>query len=148
MRLTFLIQIATTLLMTGIIWFVQVVHYPLFARVCSDGFAQFEAEHATRTGWVVGPLMCVELASALLLLLPKYRPTFISPSTAWAGAILVLIVWVSTGLIQVPLHNRLAAGYDAATIVRLVATNWIRTVAWTLRSLLVVSWIANSLGQR
>jgi hypothetical protein len=148
MRLIFLLQISTTLLMTGIIWFVQFVHYPLFVKVGVDSFTQYEALHATRTGWVVGPLMCIELATALLLLLQEFRPAFISPATAFAGAALVLIIWLSTGAIQVPLHNRLGAGYDAATIVQLAATNWVRTIAWTLRSLLVLSWIANSLQQR
>jgi len=147
MRLIFLLQIVTTLLMTGIIWFVQIVHYPLFASVGAGSFAEYEALHATRTGWVVGPLMCIELATALLLLLDRYRPVCVSPVSAWTGAVLVLILWLSTGLIQVPLHNRLGAGYDAATIAQLVATNWIRTVAWSLRSVLILSWIANSLQQ-
>jgi hypothetical protein len=147
MRLIFLLQIVTTLLMTGIIWFVQIVHYPLFARVGVDSFAQYEALHATRTGWVVGPLMCIEFATALLLLLDRFRPSFVTPVSAWTGAVLLLILWLATGLIQVPLHNRLGAGYDAATIAQLVATNWIRTVAWTLRSALVLAWIAKALQQ-
>lgn len=148
MRSILILQVATTLLMTGIIWFVQIVHYPLFMRIPAASFAQYEAEHATRTGWVVGPLMCVELGTALLLLMPRYRPHFISANTALAGAALAAVIWLSTVAIQVPLHGKLAAGYDAALIRRLVETNWIRTVAWTLRSLLVISWIARLLPQR
>lgn len=144
-RVVFLLQIASTLLMTGIIWFVQIVHYPLFARVDAAGFMRYEAEHATRTGWVVGPLMCIELATAALMLMPQLRPAFIGKASAWTGLLLVLLIWASTAFIQVPLHNRLAAGSDAVVIARLVSTNWIRTIAWTLRSLLVLSWMASLL---
>ncbi len=135
-----LVQLACTLSMTGLIWFVQIVHYPLFARVSPQGFAVYEAEHATRTGWVVGPLMCVELAAALLFLLPRFRPTLVPAYQAWMGAVLVIVIWLSTALIQVPLHSQLGAGYDADVIAKLVSTNWIRTVAWTLRAALLLVW--------
>ena len=145
MRTLFLVQLACTLAMTGIIWFVQIVHYPLFARIPPGSFAEYEAEHATKTGWVVGPLMCAELVTAILMLAATFRPASIPVAEAVAGAALVLVIWLSTGLIQVPLHDRLSAGYDAETIARLVATNWIRTLAWTARSALTLSWVARLL---
>ncbi len=145
MRALFLLQLACTLTMTGIIWFVQIVHYPLFARVAPTKFAQYESEHATRTGWVVGPLMCAELATATLMLAHRFRPATILPAAALGGAILVAILWLSTALIQVPLHNRLGAGYDAHAVAMLVATNWIRTLAWTARSALLLAWTAKLL---
>ncbi len=136
-----LINLASTLAMTGIIWFVQVVHYPLFASVGADGFARYEALHATRTGSVVAPLMLVELATALALLAPAWRPAIVSAISAWFAAGLVGIIWLSTALLQVPLHDRLAQGFDAELVARLVATNWIRTVAWTARSGIVLWWM-------
>ncbi len=144
MRSLFNLQVVSTLVMTGIIWFVQIVHYPLFFKVGEPGFTAYEAAHARRTGWVVGPLMCIELASALLLLVPQYRPVPVFELSARAGAALVVVIWLSTMLIQVPLHNRLGHGYDARAIAMLVQTNWIRTVAWTLRSCLVLFWIAKT----
>ncbi len=137
-----LTQIAATLAMTGLIWFVQVVHYPLFTSVGLSGFARYEALHATRTGWVVAPLMVAELISSILLLNPRLRPLPVSAASAWLGLALVGVLWLSTGLIQVPLHSQLAAGYSARAVGRLVATNWIRTAAWTARSALVLSWVA------
>ena len=144
-----LVDLAATLLMTGIIWFVQVVHYPLFAAVGPSAIAQYEVVHATRTGWVVAPIMVAELLASVALLFSAYRPASMSVSAAAAGVALVAIIWVSTFALQVPLHDRLAQAPDAATIARLVATNWLRTVAWTLRSLLVLGWTAGALtGQR
>jgi hypothetical protein len=140
-----LLNLASTLAMTGIIWFVQVVHYPLFASVGADIFARYEALHATRTGWVVAPLMLTELATSLALLAPSLRPANVSAVSVWIAACLVGVIWLSTALLQVPLHGRLAQGYDAELVARLVATNWIRTVAWTARSWIVLWWMWEAL---
>jgi hypothetical protein len=40
---------AATLVMVGVIWFVQIAHYPLMARVSAGEFAAYEREHQTRT---------------------------------------------------------------------------------------------------
>ena len=126
--------------MFGLIWFVQLVHYPLFLRADPGTFAAFEAEHATRTGWIAAPLMCFELGSALCLLRQSLRPGQISFAEAVLGLTLVLILWGSTVFLQIPLHNQLDCGYDPAVIERLVSTNWVRTVAWSLRAALVTTW--------
>jgi len=143
-----LLNLAATLAMTGIIWFVQVVHYPLFARVGADQFVAYEALHRTYTGWVVAPLMVAELASAIALLVPELRPACVSAPSAWTAAALVGVTWISTALLQVPLHDQLSQGYDTALIARLVATNWIRTIAWNLRAAIVLRWVALALSDR
>lgn len=145
MRTILLSQLAATLCMTGLIWFVQLVHYPLFAFVGQTGSAVYEAEHARRTTWVVAPLMCIELATAFLFLLPRLRPAPVSAAAAWSGLALVGAIWLSTALVQVPLHTRLGAGFHLPTIEQLVATNWIRTIAWTARSALMLVWVGRLL---
>ena len=128
-QLLILLHAAATWAMVGLIWFVQVVHYPLFARVGEPGFAAYEQHHTTRTTWVVAPLMLTELGTAVWLVL---RPTG-DPALAWAGLGLLAVVWTSTAALQVPCHRRLADGFDAGVAARLVRTNWIRTAAWTAR---------------
>jgi hypothetical protein len=59
---------------------------------------------------------------------------------------LVLVIWATTGLVQVPLHARLTQGFDAAAHRRLVATNWVRTAAWALRAGLVCWMLGRGLG--
>ncbi len=139
--LVFTAQVFSTLAMFGVIWFVQVVHYPLFERVGRDGFAVYACAHATRTTWVVAPLMLAELASAATLLLQRYRPAVISTNEARSGAGMLLLIWASTALVQVPLHDRLQRAYSPACARRLVATNWVRTAAWTLRAALMLVWV-------
>lgn len=53
--------------MTGLIRFVQIVHYPLFTKIGSRGFAQYAESHRHLTSLVVVPLMLLELLSAFLL---------------------------------------------------------------------------------
>ncbi len=124
-----------TLFMTGLIWFVQVVHYPLFRRLGATDAAAYAREHARRTGWVVGPVMLLELGLALTL------ATRGGPA-AWLALALLGVIWASTAGIQVPLHRRLAVDPDPVAIERLVRTNWIRTGAWTLRSPLALAMAA------
>ncbi len=122
--------------MLGVIWFVQIVHYPLFQHVGENGFAGYERQHTRRTGWVVAPAMLAELASAVLL---AWR---MGGVLAWGGLAVLGLIWVSTGVWQVPAHRRLDGGFDVATHRRLVNTNWVRTVAWSARAVIALALLA------
>lgn len=126
-----------TIYMTGVIWFVQVVHYPLFNRVDSDRFTEFESNHQRLTGRVVMLPMLIELALAVLLV--WFRPDLLS----LAGLALLVTIWLSTVVFQIPAHRRLAQGFDDETHRRLVGTNWIRTLAWSLRTPIALAMLWN-----
>jgi magnesium-transporting ATPase (P-type) len=130
---------AATWAMTGLIWFVQIVHYPLFSGVGRPEFAAYEAAHARLTTWVVAPLMLTELITALGVALSG--PQQIPSRERWFGLALVGALWLSTAAVQVPLHNRLAAGFDAGAWAALVQSNWIRTAVWSMRALLAARWL-------
>jgi hypothetical protein len=131
------LETVAALLMTGIIWFVQIVHYPLLLEVAGERFCLYVQRHQVLITWVVGPPMLLEVACAggllwttpTLLLEPAYATSF--------G--LLLVIWLSTGLLQVPLHGKLCKVCDERSVRRLIATNWIRTVAWTGRAVLLGS---------
>jgi hypothetical protein len=131
LKLILLLNVAATLYMVGLIWCVQIVHYPLFAHVGKDGFAAYEAAHSSLITLVVGPPMLLELATAGLLLF--FRSPAIRLSEAIIGALLVAVIWLSTMFLQVPQHSILSSGFDAAAHQFLVSSNWLRTVAWSLR---------------
>ena len=125
-----------TIGMFGVIWIVQLVHYPLFDRVDRANFAAFEAAHSRQITWVVMPLMLGELATAMLL---AFRMS--GHPTAWVwwtGLVMVGLLWLSTAVLSIPEHSRLGAGWDEAAYRRLVTTNWPRTILWTARSLLAL----------
>jgi hypothetical protein len=139
--LVFLIHLGATWALVGLIWFVQVVHYPLFAEVDRGRFRSYEAQHTRRTGWLVGVLMPIEAGTALWLAWDPPNGT----DQLWLvlGLGLVGALWLTTLLVHVPMHRRLSTGFDAESIRRLVATNWIRTILWSMRGLLILSVAAS-----
>ena len=134
----FLLHFAATWYLVGLCWLVQRVQYPLMDRVGRAGYAAYEQAHVARIGPVVAPVMLIEMATALWLLFvgdPLFR------STGFLITIgLLVVIWTSTFLVQVPLHGRLVGGFDEAAHASLVSTNWIRTIGWTIRGALL-SWI-------
>jgi hypothetical protein len=133
------VHLLATAAMVGIIWFVQVVHYPLFASVGTDDFQEHQHRHQRLTSYVVGPFMGVELATAAWIALRP--PPGVPAGLALAGVLLLLAIHLATLTCSVPTHGRLARGFDPAEHRFLVRTNWIRTVGWSLRGVLAVLFV-------
>jgi hypothetical protein len=113
-----------------LIWLVQVIIYPGMYGWVNNTFAELHRDYSRRISLIVGPLM---LAQAVLAL----RQVIIEPQLAVVlQAVLIVSVWGVTAFISMPLHRRLRAGYDSRVINRLIKTNWLRTVGWSLVSLL------------
>lgn len=137
-------NLVSTWYMVGLIWFVQIVHYPLFAGVGRDTFVEYQKRHQLWTTVVVGPAMLVEAFSTILL--AWYTPVGVAMWQVISGIGLILIIWISTAVLQVPCHGRLGAGFDRHVHARLVGSNWIRTIAWTGRGMLVAWMLADVLS--
>ncbi len=123
-------HLAVTLYMAGLVVFVQVVHYPLMAKVGAGDFVSYEVEHMRRTGWVVAPAMLIELGGAIWLAAASVPD---AAGASWLGLLLLGVIWVSTGFVQAPAHRRLSRGFDAGVHRRLVSGNWVRTGCWIAR---------------
>jgi len=139
-----LVHAAATWFMVGLIWFVQIVHYPLFTLIPTSHITPYAASHQSLTTRVVAPAMLIELVAAVALFFgrspnPSYSALLIT------GAALLAAAWASTFLIQVPLHRALlipaSPAHHAGLLARLVATNWIRTVAWTIRGAISIAML-------
>ena len=131
-----LANLAASGMMIGLIWVIQMVHYPLFAAVGREAWPAYARSHGRWITVLVLPWMTVELVTSLALI--RYRPAAITEMEAWLGLAFVGVLWASTGLLQGPLFTRLAAQWDPAVHRRLVLTNWIRTFAWTARGVLLL----------
>ncbi len=127
-------QTVATWYMVGVIWMVQLIHYPLMAKVGREQFVEYERLHTTGMGFVVIPGMMVELVTSVVWVRTATERDAI---WAWCGLGLVAVIWLSTFLVQVPLHEQLSQAFDAAAHRRLVGTNWVRTVAWTARGVMM-----------
>jgi hypothetical protein len=135
---TLVIAATASWAMVGLIWMVQLVHYPMLAMYSAAAPATAAADHQRRISWVVGPLMVAEGFSALILL--AERPATMPAWSAWAAAALLGVALTSTVMVQVPLHARLAERHDVRDAAQLISSNWVRTVAWTVRGLLL-AWV-------
>jgi uncharacterized membrane protein len=133
-----LVHLPATLFMTGVIWLVQLVHYPLYMHIGRDAFVEYETRHTQLIFWIVAPGMVLESITAVLLF--WFGPVEMSQIMWWFGVGLLFVIWMSTARVQMPCHHRLLQGYDDATVTRLISTNWVRTIAWSMRSLLLL-WI-------
>lgn len=135
---------SATLVMVGLIWFVQIVHYPLLAQFGAHTSTTVADEHQRRTGLVVALPMAVEGTTTLALLLDP--PVGVWVGWPWIGAVVLAVVLGSTVLLSVPLHARMSRGHDERTGRRLVLTNWPRTIGWTVRGIICAVMVVQSIG--
>lgn len=128
--LGWLANLATGWAIFGLIWTIQLVHYPSFRYV--PDFTDFHAHHTSSITLVVGPLMVAELAAVSWAV---YQSGF---SWVWViPFVTVVAIWALTFFWAVPLHESLATNRDDATIEALIAANWPRTLLWTLKAVWV-----------
>lgn len=136
-NLIFVLNLAATLFLTGLIWTVQLVHYPSFRFIEGTRFQEFHPFHSKRISLLVIPLMIFELATSGVLW------WFSDPfSLDSIGFYLVILIWVSTAFFSVPAHGKLISGKDHEAIRFLINTNWMRTLLWTTKAVIGLYFLA------
>lgn len=121
-------NVAVSWALFGLIWTIQLVHYPSF-RYISD-FSAFHGHHTTSITFVVGPLMLLEL------LLACYLAWHYQWSWSWLLPLfMVLLIWLLTFFWAVPLHEKLSRAPSELLINQLLLANWPRTVLWTVKAI-------------
>ena len=139
LHLVLIAQVAASAGMFGVIWVIQLVQYPLMSLVPSESFRAYEKGHQRRITWVVAPLMAVEGGCVLLVFF--WRPGAIPFALALIGGVLEAIAIGVTAFISAPTHGRLASTGDQRLLDHLIATNWIRSIAWTGRGALAIAML-------
>lgn len=127
---------SATSVMLAVIWFVQLIRYPSFRLVPAHQFAAYHRRYTTRIGLIVGPTMTLELLTGTALLTQSSGTRF---TIIASGMCLLVLIWISTAVVQIPCHNFLGRGFDQDRHRLLVKTNWIRTISWSVRWVLVIS---------
>lgn len=125
-----ILNLFSSFFLCGLIWTVQLVHYPLFSFLDPERFTEASAFHRQKISYIVVPVMLTELFTSIWLSLFSTSHMFIHIS----GLIAVLLIWSITFLLQVPLHAYLSDHYDKKLIQRLVRSNWWRTLLWSVKS--------------
>ena len=128
--------IGINIFMLSVIYFTQFVSYPLFLKVSKEKFTSYHDAYTVYISFIVAPAMVIELLLSLNIL--RYQIDLISA----INLILISIIWLSTFLIQVPIHKTISFKKDSKKIKRLISTNYIRTISWCTKlylSILLVS---------
>ncbi len=128
-----LIHLITSWALFGLIWTIQLSHYPTFRFIANADFSEFHNHHTFSISIIVLPLMLLELG---LVTRRSYHSNW---NRDWLIAFgLIILIWASTFFIQVPLHEQLEKGKDLNTIQQLVTSNWIRSFLWSVKAI----WIS------
>ncbi len=118
--------------MTGLIFTVQQVHYPSFLWIAPERIPDFETFHSSRMIWITAPIMALELLSSVALFWTSNR---ISQAYTLINIISVLVLWMLTLLVSMPIHRKLKNNYSQKNIEFLISSNRPRALLWAMRSL-------------
>ena len=130
------IHLIATSIMVGVIWVIQLVHYPSFHFIELKQYTTFQRFHMSRISFVVIPAMLTELFTLILIIISTDP---IDTLLTVSGLLLVLI-WLMTAVFFSGVHQKLTLGYDKTVVDKLVKLNWGRTLLWTLRLLLIYAY--------
>lgn len=136
MDLLFFLNVISAFLLTGVIWTIQIVHYPSFHYIDKMSFTNFHHFHERRISIIVMPLMLIELTTSTALYINNMSSIVFA-----LNLLIVVMIWCSTFFVQVPIHSILSQKKDKKLIEKLVNTNWIRTFLWSMRMLLIIDEI-------
>lgn len=126
MPLIELVHAAAVFALFGLIWTIQLVHYPMFKYVEAPHWPRFHGLHSRNITFVVFPLMLIELLTALQLFVKE------STSTNLIFVVCAGLTWLLTILLFVPLHGKVSNRPLPNIFDKLVAYNWTRVLAWTI----------------
>lgn len=131
-------HLAVTWMLVGLIWVMQLLVYPQFRKVGEDEFIRYHFAHCLRVGLIIAPLLAIETLTAICLLYQGHRERAFVTSV-----VLIPVIWLITAVIYAPLHTRLMLGRHPETLRRLILANWLRTILWTVRGILVAALALN-----
>ena len=131
-----IIHLIATSVMVGVIWVIQLVHYPSFHFIELKQYTTFQRFHMSRISYVVIPAMFTELFTLILFIISTDKiDSFISIS-----GLLLILIWLITAVFFSGVHQKLTLGYDKVIVDKLVKLNWGRTLLWTLRLFLISAY--------
>ena len=126
------IHFLSTSLMVGIIWVIQLLHYPTFHFIKESDYVEFQHFHMQRISFIVVPVMIIELLSGFMLVY------YFRSNLLILCLIILLVIWLITFVFFTKLHQSLLDGYDKIIVDKLVQINWSRTVLWSLRLIILI----------
>ena len=115
-------------IMLGVILITQIVSYPMFKYVDCSNFNLYHLNYVKLISYIAGPIMILEFAVSISLLF------LINPSLSILNSLSIILIFLSTLFLQVPIHNQLKIRKRKLLIKNLITGNWIRTFSWFVKT--------------
>jgi hypothetical protein len=130
--------------MVGIVWFQQIVYFPLFRYLGRGVDPNYFGHQRDRMTMLTFPIMTLEFLTAATIFITA---AFSGEAGRATYKIYGLAFFVLLGLHMVtfqmirPMISKLSMEVDEQICRRLVRWNWTRTMGWTVRAILLFSTI-------
>ena len=127
------IHFLSTSVMVGVIWVIQLLHYPSFHFVQKSDYPKFQQFHMSRISLIVIPAMIIEFITGIIMLQFGFSSNFLFISSL----VILITIWGITFIFFTKMHKVLISGYNEIIVNRLILINWSRTLLWSLRLLIL-----------
>jgi hypothetical protein len=136
--LLFLAFVFLSVFNAGAMTTLQLQHYAIYPHVGAGNFVEYiRANNRAALVPVILPALSLLLVSLALVWV---RPPLMHASEAIAALALNLVQLASTAVWQRRLQSEMAvSGYDEGKTRLLIATNWVRTIAFLAQAMLAVT---------
>ena len=118
--------------MIGVILMTQLIKYPSFLKIDKNDFVSFHKKYVRNISFIAVPIMILELLTLV------YMNVYINNLLFMKSLLVLIVIWLVTFIIIVPIHNQLSTKLEIDKIVSLIRYNWIRTVLWTSKIFVIL----------
>ena len=132
MKTIFFIHLICNSIMIGVILMTQLITYPSFLKIDKNEFVSFHNNYVKNISIVSVPTMSLELLTIV------YMNVYINNLLFMKSLLVLIVIWLVTFIIIVPIHNQLSKKLEIEKIVSLIRYNWIRTVLWTSKIFIIL----------
>ena len=109
--------------MLGLILTTQIVSYPMFLKA-EENFSVYHISYVNKISIIAAPFMIIELLLSLFFVF------FIKSYIAVSTFLIMVLIFLCTFFIQVPIHEKLKNNFNISLCDKLIKTNWIRVFLW------------------
>jgi len=112
--------------MFGLILTTQIVSYPMFLNV-EKKFSVYHMNYVNKISTIAAPFMIIEFLLSLIFVF------LIGSYTSISSFLIMVLIFLCTFFIQVPIHEKLKNSFNISLCNRLIKTNWIRVFLWLFK---------------
>ena len=110
----------------------QLITYPSFLKIDKNDFVSFHKKYVRNISFIAVPIMILELLTLV------YMNVYINNLLFMKSLLVLIVIWLVTFIIIVPIHNQLSKKLEIDKIVSLIRYNWIRTVLWSSKIFIIL----------